>query len=78
MIVWKLFHEALPTQKQFWRKCVTMMSACPFCPRHSKTLNHIMIGCDFSRKVWDYFLEKLDIRLNLNMDIVNLIVTIMH
>ncbi|XP_026429325.1 uncharacterized protein LOC113325342 [Papaver somniferum] len=61
-ILWAIFHNSLPTRDVLTHRRVQIDSeACVFCGVVRETTNHLMLHCNFSFDIWDYFIKSFHI-----------------
>lgn len=61
-LLWKCFHEILPTKRELVRKKVTVEASCPLCGADVETIIHLFVFCPFAQKVWSRSPLLLDFR----------------
>jgi hypothetical protein len=43
-------------------------NTCIICDQGAETMDHVLLGCSFSRKVWDYWLRKLHLQYDIAVE----------
>ncbi|KAL9668392.1 hypothetical protein QQ045_002773 [Rhodiola kirilowii] len=55
ILVWRLYHESLPTKDILARKGVLSRSQnlnCELCDQHLESADHLLLQCNWSWKLW--------------------------
>lgn len=69
---WKLYHEIILTHNILQRKGIYGPSICHLCKENSETAAHIMLECNFSKRIWSSFVQNLNYTFLLPNSIVEL------
>lgn len=59
ILLWRLFHSAMPFEDYIGRYLVARPTQCPFCRAHSATVDHVFIYCSRIRYLWGFFATEL-------------------
>jgi hypothetical protein len=59
---WLVMHGRCWTADRRFRHGLQDSNACIFCDQGAETMNHILLGCPFSREVWEAWLRKLHLQ----------------
>ncbi|KAL9691296.1 hypothetical protein QQ045_011717 [Rhodiola kirilowii] len=60
LLVWRLYHESLPTKESFYRKGVlsaTHNLNCDLCDQHVESTDHLLLQCSWSWKLWSWCIQ---------------------
>ncbi|CAH9096848.1 unnamed protein product [Cuscuta epithymum] len=61
---WKLFKGILPISDKLVRfQMVIQPSVCPICRGNGDTTKHVFLNCTYSRAIWNYFSQIMNIRI---------------
>ncbi|GAU40289.1 hypothetical protein TSUD_362690 [Trifolium subterraneum] len=63
-MVWRLFHNKLPTDDNLAVRAISLPSMCSLCNKHLELSSHLFLECPFSLAIWQWFASII----NLNMD----------
>ncbi|KAI8024826.1 hypothetical protein LOK49_LG02G00251 [Camellia lanceoleosa] len=50
--LWKIYHNALATRQNLFSRQCAVSARCPVCLSSSKSLEHLLFECDWSKRVW--------------------------
>lgn len=59
LLLWRIFHSALPFEDCIGRYSVVRPTQCPFCRHDSATLVHIFLCCSCIHPLWTFFAAEL-------------------
>ncbi|XP_026379379.1 uncharacterized protein LOC113274095 [Papaver somniferum] len=65
--LWIIAHERLPTRDMMLRRRIDVPVNCLFCSA-TETTPHLLLHCEFTRKVWDFLSAKLKWLFAMPMD----------
>lgn len=60
LLLWKLYHAALPVVDNLRRFAMVFPSCCPLCRSSKATEEHLFLHCPVSRDIWTYCAISLD------------------
>ncbi|KAL7193561.1 hypothetical protein ACSBR2_025213 [Camellia fascicularis] len=50
--IWRIYHNALATKQNLWRRRCAHSAVCPICLSEVKTIEHLLFGCEWAKRVW--------------------------
>ena len=59
--IWLVFKKRYWTADRLAKRGLPHPGACPLCDQDDETINHILVGCSFSRQLWFHMLQALHI-----------------
>lgn len=59
LLLWRLFHAALPFEDYIGSYSAARPTQCPFCKQHSATVDHVFLYCSPIRLLWTFFATEL-------------------
>lgn len=60
VMLWKLYHRALPIEDNLKKFLIYLPTCCPFCRSASATQQHIFYQCSLIKSIWIYYAVLLD------------------
>ena len=57
VFAWRACVNGLPTMEAIFSRGISQSMACPVCGNDAESVDHILLRCDFSSLVWDFWLE---------------------
>lgn len=60
IILWKLYHHALPIEDNLRRFTAICPTCCPFCHNSSATQAHLFLKCTYIQQIWKYYASIVD------------------
>ena len=58
---WLTIHNGLLTLNVLQKRGIPLPNMCVVCKKDEESRDHLFFGCDFSRHVWSYVLQKCNI-----------------
>ncbi|KAK1268719.1 hypothetical protein QJS04_geneDACA008217 [Acorus gramineus] len=65
LCAWQAFHDKLPTLSRLQSKGLIQNSVCPLCASDREDVDHLLLGCSYSRFMWSLLFRDLLIRTSL-------------
>ncbi|XP_028089296.1 uncharacterized protein LOC114289726 [Camellia sinensis] len=50
--VWRMYHNALATKQNLWRRRCAHSTDCPICLTAAESVEHLFFGCEWAKRVW--------------------------
>lgn len=63
--LWKVAHRKILVRAQLIHRGLNITSSFPLCVNHVESIDHLLINCPITQKVWDWC------KLNLGIDIID-------
>ncbi|KAK1311532.1 hypothetical protein QJS10_CPA08g00246 [Acorus calamus] len=60
---WQAFHDKLSTLSRLQSKGLIQNSVCPLCSSDREDVDHLLLGCSYSRFIWSLLFRELLIRI---------------
>jgi hypothetical protein len=62
MFLWQVMHERVWTSERLQSRGLDSHGPCALCSQEVESLNHLFVGCSFSREIWFKCLHRLGLQ----------------